>query len=301
MVPARTLKYFLFLTLTTLACGLTMPAPTAPTMDAVTQVAFSLTADQLKNASYELGAHDDHALVQLTNGKYQQGTDATTLGYASVVMTDFVSFGDLDHDGVNEGAAVVYENYGGTGNFGMLALYSDQDGKPVFVTSTMIDDRPTINGLTIENNEMILDAIIHGFDDPGCCASLSTKQWYRLVGTTLHLMKYISLTPDGQPHEIKLSSPMDGDSSNPVQVKGDVSIAPFENTLSYHVYELAGTELTAGPVPVIAADPGAPGTFDSTIDLSMIPAGSTVFLEIQDLSAVDGSIIAKDAVQLTLK
>ena len=77
------IQLFLILTLATLACGLVSPAPASPTVvpvqptvPAPTVSAPTLTIDQLKNAQYQLGARDDHAVVQLTNGAYQQGTDA---------------------------------------------------------------------------------------------------------------------------------------------------------------------------------------------------------------------------------
>lgn len=302
MVPHRSIKFLLILTLVTLSCGLFIPAsPAVPTPAPATQAIPQLTAEQLKNAQYELGARDDHALVQLVDGKYQQGTDTTTLDFAYIALTDFVSLGDLTGDGVNEIAAVFLENYGGTGNFGFLALYQNQNGVPVFVTSLMIDDRPQVNGLGIENNEIMLDAIVHDFDDGGCCPTFPTRRWYRVIGTTLHLMKFTSVTPGGQTREIKINLPVDGDISHSVQVKGDVTIAPFENNLSYHVIDLHGAEMAAGPLPVTAPDPGAPGTFDSLIDLSLIPAGSTIFLQIEDLSAADGSLLAMDSVQLVVK
>ena len=179
MMPRRYfVQPFMILTLATLACGLASPAPVSPTavpvqptVPAPTVPAPTLTIDQLKNAQYQLGARDDHAVVQLKDGQYQEGTDATTLDYAHVQLTDFISIGDLTGDGIDEAAAVIFENYGGTGNFGSLVIYTNGDGKPVFLTSTMIDDRPKINNLTIENGELKLDAIVHGLQDPGCCPS----------------------------------------------------------------------------------------------------------------------------------
>ena len=150
------IAFILILILATLACGLTAPASNAPTpapvqetIPAQTESAPSLTADQLKNAQYQLGARDDRAVIQLTDGKYQHGTDATTLDFAYIGLTQFVSVGDLTGDGVNEIAAIFLENYGGTGNFGLLTIYSNVNGLPVFLTSTFIDDRPMINSMSI--------------------------------------------------------------------------------------------------------------------------------------------------------
>ncbi len=52
---------------------------------------------------------------------------------------------------------------------------------------------------------------------------------------------------------------------------------------------------------VTAPDFGAPGTFSELIPLAGIPADTTIYLEIHDLSAADGSILALDAVKLIVK
>ena len=297
------------LTLATLACGLTAPASNAPTpapvqetIPAPTESAPSLTADQLKNAQYQLGARDDHAVIQLTDGKYQHGTDATTLDFAYIGLTQFVSVGDLTGDSVNEIAAIFLENYGGTGNFGLLAIYSNVNGLPVFLTSTFIDDRPMINSMSIENGEVVLDAITHGAQDGGCCPTLPTTRRYALVNNQLRMVNYTTATPEGAKRIIEIAAPVNGaEASGSVQVSGTVSIAPFENNLSYFIYDEAGNQFAAGPVMVTAPDFGAPGTFNETFTLEGIPPGTTIYLEIQDISAADGSWLAMDAVKLVIK
>lgn len=306
MVPNQPLKFLLILTLATLACGLAAPASPSPTPVPV-ETAFptpipGLTAEQLKHAPYQLGARDDHAVVQLTDGKFQQGTDATTLDFAYIALTDFVSVGDITGDSQDEVAAIFLENYGGTGNFGLLAIYSNVNGLPVFLTSTFIDDRPMINSMSIENGEVFLDAIVHGFDDGGCCPTLPTTRRYALVNNQLRIVNYITSTPNGAQRTIEILTPTNGaEESGNVQVTGNVSIAPFENNVSYFIYDEAGNEVARGPVPVTAPDLGAPGTFDVTIALEGTPAGTTVYLEIQDISAADGSWLAMDAVKLLVK
>jgi hypothetical protein len=307
MVRRYSLNFLWILAFATLACGLPAAAglPTsAPVQEATVPptTAPTLSLDQLKNAQYQLGTRDDHAVVQLVDGIYKQGTDATTLDFAYIALTDKVAFGDLNGDGVDEAAAMFLENYGGTGNFGLLAIYSNVNGLPVFLTSVLIDDRPMINGISIENGEVFLDAVTHGFDDGACCPTLQTTRRYVLMNNQLHMVNYTTNAPDGQKHEINITTPMNGtEASGSVQVSGTVSIAPFENTLSYSVYDEAGNQYTSGPLPVTAADPGAPGTFDAAFTLEGIPAGTTVYIEIQDVNAADGSWLAMDAVKLLVK
>ena len=296
-------------TLATLSCGLATPASNTPTpapvqvtVPAPTVAVPNLTLDQLQTAQYQIGGRDDHAVVQLTDGKYQHGTDTTTLDFAYVGLTQFASVGDITGDGVDEIAAIFIESYGGTGNFAFLTIYSNINGMPVFLTSTMIDDRPMINSLSIENGEVYLDAIVHGSQDGGCCPTLATTRRYALVNNTLRIVNYTTATPEGAQRTIEITTPQNAtEVVGNVQISGTVSIAPFENNLSYFIYSEAGEQLAAGPMPVNAPDFGAPGTFDANIALTGIPSGTVVYLEIQDISAADGSWLAMDAVKLSVK
>ena len=116
----------------------------------------------------------------------------------------------------------------------------------------------------------------------------------------LEMTHFVSKTSDGTERSINIESPASGTQvSGSVQVKGKMSIAPFENNLAYRIYDASGNELAAGPFMVNADTMGGPGTFDNVIDLSTIPAGLVVRLELQDLSMADGSTLAMDLVELT--
>jgi hypothetical protein len=80
-----------------------------------------------------------------------------------------------------------------------------------------------------------------------------------------------------------------------------VAIAPFENTLTYRIYDVGGVELAVGAIAVTAADLGAPGAFDEVISLGNILSGAAIRIEIQDISAADGSLLAMDSVELVVK
>jgi hypothetical protein len=208
----------------------------------------------------------------------------------------------LSSDGRNEIAALVAENYGGSGVFVYLAIFTVANGTPAFLTSTLVDDRPQLNSLSIKDNDVFLDAVIHGADDPMCCPALHVTRVYRLVNNQLSMNSYATFTPEGKPRTITIASPSDGTQVfSSVHVQGSVSIAPFENNLTYSVQDAAGVELSRGAVPVSAANPGGPGTFDATISLGRILSNTVVFLEIQDVSAADGSLLAMDSVELVVK
>jgi len=256
---------------------------------------------EIRNSQYQLGATDALQVVQLTDGKFEQGNTSGS-DFISIAMTDFVAVGNLNSDGGKEVAALVSENYGGSGVFVFLAVYVNVNGKLIFQTSTMVDDRPQLNELSIENGEILLDAVIHGPDDPMCCPTLRTTRHYRLVDNQLDMADYTTFTLDGKPRTITIESPANGtEIFSSVPIKGSVAIAPFENNLAYHIYDVSGIELSAGPLSVTASDPGAPGTFDAVIPLGKVLSGAVIRIEVQDVSAADGSLLAMDSVELVVK
>lgn len=296
----------LLLVLFLIGCRPASPTPTAaPVIDVTATPAATATAPDaavlIRDAQYQLGIPDSLQVVQLQNGTYEQGTSGTE-DYISVMVTNFVSAGDLDGDGVDEIAALISENYGGTGVFVFLTIYKDVNGTPTFFTSAIVDDRPQLNAFQVENGEVFLDATIHATDDPMCCPTLRTVRHYRLLADQLNMTDYATFTPDGRPRTITIESPVNGtEILGSFQMKGSVAIAPFENNLTYSIKDGAGVELSRGAVPVTAADLGAPGTFDEQILIGNIISGTLVTIEIQDISAADGSLLAMDSVELVVK
>jgi hypothetical protein len=217
-------------------------------------------------------------------------------------VTDVMAFGDIDGDGVNEAAVIVSENYGGTGVFVFLALYVEQAGQPLFLTSVFIDDRPVVSELRFETDEIFLSSTTHGAEDPFCCPTLHNERHYRLINNQLELTDYTTFTPDGRPRTITIESPLQGaEVFSSVQFRGSVAIAPFENNLAYRIYDVGGVELSAGAIAVTAPDLGAPGTFDAMINIGGLLSGSLIRIELQDISAADGSLFAMDSVELVVK
>lgn len=280
--------------------GTSAPADGAPPLPA-SPTAASDQVLEIRNAQYQLGTAEGLQMVQLNDGTFEQGTPGAE-DFISVRVTEFVAFGDLNGDGTEEAAALISENYGGTGVFVFLAVYSKENGAWVFRTSSMVDDRPHLQELSIANNEIFLDAVIHGVDEPMCCPTLRTMRHYRFVDNLLDMADYTTFTPDGQPRTITIESPVDGtEVFTSVPVKGNVAIAPFENNLVYRIVDISGIELSAGSLMVSAPDLGAPGTFDDILPLGNILSGAIIRLEVQDISAADGSLLAMDSVELVVK
>ena len=256
---------------------------------------------RIRNAKYQLVFVDALRIVQLSDGNFDQGV----LGgedYVSVTVADLNARGDLNGDGFDEYAALVAENYGGSGVFVFLTVFSDVNGELVSQASAFISDRPQLSELSIKNGEVYLRATIQKSNDPMCCPTLDTARHYRLVDKQLEMVDYTTFTPDGRPRTISIESPTDGtEVFSSVPIKGSVAIAPFENNLVYRIYDVGNVELAIGSITVKADDPGAPGTFDQTILLGNVLSGAVIRIELQDISAEDGSLLAMDSVELVVK
>ena len=276
-------------------------AGSGETSSPATPTTISDQVEEIRNAQYQPGASEGSQVVQLTDGIFEQGTPGAD-DFISVQVTDFVTIGDLTADGTEEAAALISENYGGTGVFVFLAIFSQVNGAWTFQTSSMVDDRPELRELSIANNEIFLDVVIHGADEPMCCPTLRTMRHYRFVDNLLDMIDYTTFTPEGQPRTITIESPANGSEVfTSVPIKGKVAIAPFENNLVYSIVDLSGIKLSAGPIAVNAPDLGAPGTFDAVIPLGNVLSGAIIRIEVQDVSAADGSLLAMDSVELVVK
>jgi hypothetical protein len=255
----------------------------------------------VKNSLYELSATDTPRSVQLVDGAYTEGK----LGdpdYLEVRVNDDIAIGDLTGDGINEAAAIVSEYHGGSGVFVFLTAYAEENDQAVFQTSVFVDDRPKISGIQIEDNEIRLLATVHRLDEPVCCPTLETVRHYRLINNQLDMSDFATLTPDGKPRVINIDSPPYGMAvSGTVQVEGKVAVAPFENNLTYVIKDAGNVELSRGAVPVKADGLGGPGTFEVRIPLSDILSGAVISIEIQDVSAADGSLLGMDSIRLVVK
>lgn len=258
----------------------------------------ALTFAQVSNMDVYAPTFD--RTVTLTDGQYQSGPDPLSADYLSVNLLNLYAQEDLDGDGAQDLAVLLKENGGGTGQFVSLVVFLNRGGMPVQAAYTFIDDRPIINAISITDGQINLDAVIHGFEDPGCCPAFSVIQTYRLFDTRLVLTSLVSRTPSGAERRITIEASRNGESvSGSVRLTGSVTIAPFENNLAAVIFDAqTGEQLGAFPCMVDAPDLGAPGTFDVTIPLDGIPSGRLIRIELQDQSMADGSLLAMHSVTL---
>jgi len=137
----------------------------------------ALSADALANATYE--SMVANGPVQLVDGKYED-----TANKIVVVLVDQPrAYGTLD--GQEVAAVLIGENGGGSGIFTSLAIVLDQDGAPVNVASSLLGDRVEVTSLVITNDQIVVEIVRQGPDDPMCCPTELVRISYALDGNLL--------------------------------------------------------------------------------------------------------------------
>jgi hypothetical protein len=101
------------------------------------------------------------------------------------------------------------------------------------------------------------------------------------------------------PRSIVLEAPQSGAIvGSPVQVRGQVSVTPFESTLRGRVYDAGGQVVGEGPI-MVASTMGQPGTFDGQIAFQA-GSGGPGRVEVAEISPKDGSVVVSAAVDVLL-
>lgn len=96
--------------------------------------------------------------------------------------------GDLNGDGKEDAVAVLGVNYGGTGYWPQLAVVvQGEDGIYRNISFWRFADRDSVNCLKIQNGVIQTQVMLHGPDDPLCCASIRATKEFRLVDGKLRL------------------------------------------------------------------------------------------------------------------
>ncbi len=299
------------LVLVVMACQIqtAQPTPVVPTPTPATEIPLAavpsatpipptpagLSLDMLRNGTY-FAPFYNHT-VKLVNGAYSEGSGA---GLYTVQMLDTVAFGDLNGDGAGDSAIILAESGGGSGVFESVVAVLDVGGTPSQGGQAQLGDRVRINSISINSSTITLEALVQGPNDPMCCPSQPETQSFRMEGNTLWLTRLTSRTQDNQERSITISAPADGSSvTNPFFVSGSVSMAPFENTLAYHLFLPDGTKMNESTLLVDSGGiAGGPGTFSQPFNLGNAGIRGPVILQILDRSAADGSTLALNSILL---
>jgi hypothetical protein len=144
--------------------------------------AAGLSDEALKNMEYK-SEFTQSGVAPLTDGEYREQAAPGSATETIVMLTDHVARGQLN--GQEAAAVILVTDPGGSGTFYDLAVVVEQDGQPVNVATTLLGDRVQINALSIENNEIVVDMVTQGPEDPMCCPTQQVVQTYELQGDQL--------------------------------------------------------------------------------------------------------------------
>ena len=256
-----------------------------------------LTYEDILNAAIVLPFTQE--TVTLTNG--EAAGNAVTGAFSVKVLPEY-GVGDLNSDGQDDLAVLIAESGGGSGVFVSMLVFISRDGQAVQSGVVTIDDRPVIRSLSINEGAIQLEALVHNLNDNMAEPKLSINSTYRYLGGIPVLMEKFSAYDNGIERTILIDSPVEKETvSNVLQVIGSMPVAPFENNLSLTIWDLANFIIDQSGFMVSADEPGGPATFNNQIDLSMVPSGTIVRLELADISMADGSILVSKSVIVKIK
>ncbi len=131
--------------------------------------------DQLKNRTYSL---PDRGEIPLQNGIYKNEVQRLTVNF--VDRPGSIAFGDLNKDGVEDAATLLVVNSEGSGSFVYLSAVINQLGTQETIASLFLGDRIKINSIAIAQDQITVDMIAHGSDEPLCCPSKKVRRVYKV-------------------------------------------------------------------------------------------------------------------------
>jgi hypothetical protein len=146
------------------------------------EAAAGLIMTGLKNAEYRSGATES-GTAPLVDGEYSETPVPGSASVTVVQLTEHVAFGYLD--GQPAAAVILVTTTGGSGTFYDLAVLVERDGQLANIAITPLGDRVQIRSFGIEGDEIVVEMIAHGPDDPMCCPTQHVRQTYVLQGDQL--------------------------------------------------------------------------------------------------------------------
>jgi len=272
------------------------PSPLPPPVATAQPARTGLTDERLMNAEYLSPLLQ--VPVSLVDGAYSGRVDGME---HHVAVLPGIQYGDLNGDGIEDAALILSEDTGGSGVFTSLVVVFSREGQFAQAPGVMIDDRPVIKELAIADGVVRLKALVHAPNDPAIDPTTSMNGEYSLLSRRVVLTRLTSAFGGGGEHVIFIESPVDGEVvSGTMQVKGSMPIGPFENNLALMISDPLSGQLAQEGFMVQSPDMGAPATFNNTIAVPDVPAGTQILLVLSELSMEDGTPMALDSVLLTV-
>ena len=149
-------------------------APSALDWETLANLSYLSTAQRQEGQSAPVP-------VPLVAGLYE---DIENMTYA--ILSTPAGYGAVE--GQEAAALLLEENTGGSGIFQSLVLVVNGEEGPVNVAATLLGDRVAVKSVTFAGEEIVVDMITQGPDDPMCCPTLNVIQRYALQEGELRLI-----------------------------------------------------------------------------------------------------------------
>jgi hypothetical protein len=157
-----------------LAGALHIPGPEVAAATPTRPAASSaLSADVLKNIAYKT-QWTPSGTVQLKDGGYSAPETPGSASRLEVPLAPEIAYGVLN--GEKAAAVVLVSTPGTSGTFYDLAVVVERHGKPVNIDTAALGDRTRVKSLAIANNQVVVDMVRAGRNDPLCCPTEHTLQ-----------------------------------------------------------------------------------------------------------------------------
>ena len=119
----------------------------------------------------------------LKDGKFSERWSLPPMSGINEMGLGQIAWGDLN--GVPSAVVITFSSGGGPGFFFDLSVMQLQNGKPTEVAKIEIGDRSPVLAVAIQDNQVKVDQITQGPDQPFCCGTLRVVDTYKLNGHEL--------------------------------------------------------------------------------------------------------------------
>jgi|GEM_PF-1539746 len=136
-----------------------------------------LSVENLKNAYFRINEKE----FKLSNGTYNESGENA---FNATLDIKNIAYNKKDIDQADEAAVIITTSNGGTGAFKYLIVMGIKGGQPQHISDVLIEDRAIIKNISISENEISVEATIHGPSDPSCCPTLDKTLRYQLTDSS---------------------------------------------------------------------------------------------------------------------
>jgi hypothetical protein len=139
----------------------------------------------LGNAEYPIDLASS-GLAQLTNGLFEEQAAPGSATMTKIQLSELVSPGDLNADGLEDAAVILVADPGGSGSFSYLAAVVNEGGTAQPLAAILLGDRIVVESIQIESGQVIVRILTRGADEPMSAEpTIELERTFRVDGDRL--------------------------------------------------------------------------------------------------------------------